>query len=149
MPFGEVLVDQNIKTWDMPYKFNGKALDEETGLYYYGARYYDPRTSVWLGVDPLAEKNPNISSYVYCANNPVIFVDPDGKELIIALDRMDKKNTPLIRAAMKSKDESGVINIWAHANRNSLTVMDGNKKREIKTSASLDAYLNKNSTVWK
>ena len=38
-----------------PYKFNGKELDEETGLYYYGARYYDPRISVWLSVDQLYE----------------------------------------------------------------------------------------------
>jgi len=36
--------------------FNGKELDEETGLYYYGARYYDARTSVWQSVDPMAEK---------------------------------------------------------------------------------------------
>ena len=40
----------------MPYKFNGKEFDEETGLYYYGARYMNPVTSLWYGVDPLAEK---------------------------------------------------------------------------------------------
>jgi len=38
-----------------PHKFNGKGLDAETGLYYYGARYYDPKISLWLGVDPLME----------------------------------------------------------------------------------------------
>jgi len=40
----------------------------------------DPRTSIWISVDPLAEKYPNISSYVYCLNNPVKYVDPDGKD---------------------------------------------------------------------
>jgi len=48
-------------------------------LSYYGARYYDARTSVWLGVDPKAGKAPNESPYVYCSNNPIKFVDPDGK----------------------------------------------------------------------
>jgi RHS repeat-associated protein len=78
VPFGEVFVEERTSTWGTPYKFNAKELDEETGLYYYGARYYDARTSVWLGVDPLAEKYPGISSYVYCLNNPVKLVDPTG-----------------------------------------------------------------------
>ena len=62
------------------YKFNGKELDEETGFYYYGARYYDPRISIWLSVDPLAEKHPDYTPYAYCANNPIIYVDPDGRD---------------------------------------------------------------------
>ncbi|MBF0575570.1 RHS repeat-associated core domain-containing protein [Dysgonomonas sp. GY617] len=49
-------------------------------LYYYGERYYDPRTSIWLSVDPLGLKNPNMSSYHYCSNNPLNMVDPDGKD---------------------------------------------------------------------
>jgi RHS repeat-associated protein len=55
-------------------------LDEETGLYYYGARYYDARISVWLSADPLQEKYPNVSTYVYCVQNPVKFIDPNGRE---------------------------------------------------------------------
>ena len=39
------------------YKFNGKELDEETGFYYYGARYYNPKFSIWLSVDPLARRS--------------------------------------------------------------------------------------------
>ncbi len=60
-------------------------MDEETGLYYYGARYYNPRLSQWLSVDPLAEKYPNISSYAYVDNNPVIYIDPDGREKIVVV----------------------------------------------------------------
>lgn len=71
MPFGETLAEQH-SDWDSPYKFNARELDYETGLYYYGARYYDPKVSIWLGVDPLVEKYPSISPYVYEANNPVI-----------------------------------------------------------------------------
>jgi RHS repeat-associated protein len=57
-------------------------LDEETGLYYYGARYYDARTSVWLAVDPMAENAHEVSPYAYSLNNPITLVDPDGKEPI-------------------------------------------------------------------
>jgi RHS repeat-associated protein len=63
-----------------PYLFNGKELDRETGLYYYGARYYDPTTSLWASVDPLMEKYAGWSPYNYVMQNPVKFVDPDGRE---------------------------------------------------------------------
>ena len=62
-------------------KYNGKELDAETGLYYYGARYYDSRLAMWYGVDALAEKYPNMGGYVYCAGNPVRLVDVDGNEV--------------------------------------------------------------------
>ncbi len=68
-----------------------RAGDEETGLYYYGARYYDAQTSVWLSVDPLAEKFPGISPYVYSANNPVRFIDPNGEEFTEAAEKWFKK----------------------------------------------------------
>jgi len=58
-------------------------MDRETGMYYYGARYYDPRISIFVSVDPLAEKYPNIGGYVYVANNPINAIDPDGREIII------------------------------------------------------------------
>ncbi len=61
------------------YKFNGKELDEETGFYYYGARYYNPKFSIWLSVDPLAEKFPHQSPYVFTDNNPINLIDPDGR----------------------------------------------------------------------
>jgi len=65
------------------YKFNGKELDTQTGYYYYGARYYDPGASVFLSVDPHAEKYPNINPYVYVANNPINAIDPDGRDIVI------------------------------------------------------------------
>ena len=68
--------------WATPFMFNSKVMDDNTGLYYYGARYYDPRISVWHGVDPLAEKYPSISPYAYVANNPLNAIDPDGREIV-------------------------------------------------------------------
>jgi RHS repeat-associated protein len=78
VPFGEVFIEERNNNWNTPYLFNAKELDEETGLYYYGARYYDPRVSLWLGTDPMQEKYPNVSTYAYCANNSLKFVDPTG-----------------------------------------------------------------------
>ena len=80
LPYGELLVDEHSSSEEMPYKFNGKEFDEETGLYYYGARYMNPVASVWYGVDPLAEKYVEISGYVYCHGNPIRLIDPDGNE---------------------------------------------------------------------
>ena len=98
--FGEVLFEEHSVSPTMPYLFNGKELDTETGLYYYGARYYDPRVSLWLNTDPLSGYNPiqetehyidgqhnngvfnpmNHNTYGYTYNNPVIYVDPTGKQ---------------------------------------------------------------------
>ncbi|QMU60039.1 MAG: hypothetical protein GKR98_09005 [Boseongicola sp.] len=52
-PFGETWVEEHSNTQRTPWLFTGKELDEETGLYYFGARYYDPRTSVWQSPDPI------------------------------------------------------------------------------------------------
>ena len=79
LPYGELLVDEHSSSEELPYKFNGKELDEETGLYYYGARYMNPITSLWYGVDPLAEKYASMGGYVYTLDNPVKLVDTDGR----------------------------------------------------------------------
>ena len=79
LPYGELLVDEHSSSEDMPYKFNGKEMDAETGLYYYGARYMNPVTSLWYGVDPLAEKYASMGGYVYTLDNPVKLVDTDGR----------------------------------------------------------------------
>ena len=64
--------------------FTGKERDEETGYGYFGARYMDYELmTMWLSIDPMADKYPSISPYAYCAWNPVKLVDPDGKELYI------------------------------------------------------------------
>ena len=64
-----------------PYLFNAKEFDEETGMYYYGARYYDPMVSLWISTDILEEKNYGNSSYAY-TYNPITFIDPIGTDTI-------------------------------------------------------------------
>jgi RHS repeat-associated protein len=81
LPFGELFVEERNTGQDgNPYLYNGKEKDEMTGLYYYGARYYDARVSNWLSVDPLAEKNFESSPFAYCHNNPIKLIDPDGRD---------------------------------------------------------------------
>ncbi|MBB6371141.1 T6SS effector amidase Tae4 family protein [Chryseobacterium shigense] len=102
LPFGETMVEQQEPTaYVNPYKFNAKELDSETSLYYYGARYYNPRISIWYGVDPLAVYNPvmetefygdgqhnggvyfwgNLNPYIYTYQNPIRYIDPNGKQV--------------------------------------------------------------------
>jgi len=71
---------QRTTSWNAPYTFSGKEKDVETGYGYFGARYYDSGLSIWLSVDPMSDKYPSMSPYNYCANNPVMLVDPDGRE---------------------------------------------------------------------
>ena len=67
---------QNVQ----PYKYNGKELDRKGGLdwYDYGARYYDVALGRWHVVDPMSEKYYGVSPYLYCVNNPILLVDPNG-----------------------------------------------------------------------
>ncbi len=100
--FGETFIEEHKNSHNSPYKYNGKELDEESGLYYYGARYYDPRISIWASVDPLALYNPifedefyfdgqhnggvynsgNLAPFIYCYQNPIKYIDPNGKQNI-------------------------------------------------------------------
>jgi len=103
-PFGEAWVEEASNTQRTPYQFTSKELDEETELYYFGARYYDPRTSVWQNADPLLGKylpigrrnevedlagiggvynSVNNNLLAYAGQNPLKFRDPDGNELVI------------------------------------------------------------------
>ncbi len=70
------------------YGFNGMERDEEVkgagNSYDFGARMQDPRLGRWLSVDPLQAKYPDLSSYSYVANNPLIYIDPDGREIKLA-----------------------------------------------------------------
>ena len=126
--FGEILFDEHSSEHTMPYLFNGKELDQETGLYYYGARYYDPKVSIFVNVDPLAEKT--MQAYAYANNNPVRFIDPtgmasewhkDGKGNLIA-DKGDNAKT--LREYLNNNYENAKVSETA-ANRLYKTMKNG------------------------
>jgi RHS repeat-associated protein len=95
-PYGELWLERNRDGSDLiPFRFTGKEFDTETNLYYYGARYMDPRTSRWISSDPAGAMlaSPmgdggkprqnfslieSINHYSYVSNNPVKYVDPTG-----------------------------------------------------------------------
>ena len=64
------------------YRYTGKERDEESGLYYHGARYYIPWLCRWTACDPLEDKYAVMSPYNYCLNNPVTNIDSDGRDVI-------------------------------------------------------------------
>ena len=64
-----------------PFTFSAKEKDAETGFSYFGSRYYSSDLSIWLSVDPMSDKYPSLSPYVYCADNPIKLVDPNGEEI--------------------------------------------------------------------
>jgi RHS repeat-associated protein len=80
-PFGEVITEYNAYWHNglIPdYMFNGKELDEESGMYYYEARYYNPNLSIFISRDPLFEVKPWMNPYAYTSNNPINRIDPSG-----------------------------------------------------------------------
>ena len=100
LPYGqERYVHEELNAPETDYGFTGKELDDETGLNYYGARFYDPVIGRFISPDPLLlrvdqmsdeERNgflsdpQNLNTYTYAKNNPVKYVDPDGEFAILA-----------------------------------------------------------------
>ena len=86
-----------------PYRYTGKELVRFQSLDWldYGARWYDPAILRWNGVDELAEKYNSVSPYVYCLNNPIRYVDLDGKDIYIYFTGTDGK-TYIMEIKMKT-----------------------------------------------
>lgn len=146
-PYGEIISEYNTHVMGEAfpkYSFNAKELDEETGMYYYEARYYAPPT--FTSRYPMFEKYFWLSPYVYCANNPVKYVDPDGREKLIWLNK-DKDKT-IISGANNYKDD-GAIHIFAHENSKFMAVEIDGEKQEVTNSRQLEKLLSKYSEVWK
>ena len=90
-PFGMALAGQTYadvsQTLKNDYLYNGKEFQDDLGLdwYDYGARFYDATIGRWHSIDPKAEKYFPISPYAYCADNPIKYFDPNGKEIWISM----------------------------------------------------------------
>ena len=87
------------------FKYNGKELQTVGGLGYldYGARMYDQSLGRWFTTDPLSEKYYGLSPYVYCGNNPLRYVDPDGKEW---KEKKDEEIAKQLQQQIASRDKS-------------------------------------------
>ena len=124
-----------------PFTFTGKERDRETGFSYFGARYYDSDLSgLFMSVDPMADKYPNISPYHYCHWNPIKLVDPDGLDTI-NID-LDKGTIKQIKAEgdhsifyykngeIAGSDQFQRDNCSFRTNSYDLTYIDGNEKNK-------------------
>jgi RHS repeat-associated protein len=149
-PFGmRFYSDSSTASSTISFHYNGKEYDSMNGFnhYDYGARFYDPALGRWSVPDPMAEKYPSSSPYVYVSDNPLKYIDPDGKEKIIAIKPTNEVNKAIIKAAEKYKDD-GAIHIWAHGNPNSMTVYSGGKDVPIRTTDEFKKFLSINSKIW-
>ena len=118
LPFGEVWIEEtDPATGYIPFRFTSKEYDEETGLYYHGARYYEPRLSRWMSADPagFALINPNrrghsvieaANWYSYTSNNPVKYVDPTGGE-----------GKEAVRGGLQNQSTSRFVGAYLHPTR--------------------------------
>lgn len=120
LPWGESMAEQKAGGYTTPYKYTGKELDEEIGMYDYGARFYDPSISLWTSVDPLTEKYPSFSAYNYVMNNPIKYIDPDGKEV----------DDPIYNTRGKKIGDDGKDNNRAY-------IVRGKTKRQVKAATKL------------
>ena len=121
LPYGEPFVNQRVSGYNERFTFTGKERDEETGYSYFGARYMDHELmTMWLSVDPLADKYPNISPYNYCMWNPVKLIDPDGMDTIFSLATNDadpqkrNENRIIINWARGEGDTPGMVTMCMH-----------------------------------
>jgi RHS repeat-associated protein len=115
-PFGMTLPEQHDERFGgviNEHLFNRKELQSDFDLnwYDYGARMYDPALGKWHAIDPLAEKYVEWSPYNYVMNNPVKFIDPDGREVKLGTENTYSGSVP----DNVKKDQSGLSQIWRTA----------------------------------
>lgn len=112
-PYGKVLREFS-STPKEKYLTTHHERDQETGLDYRGARFYDSDIAKFLSLDPAAMEYPSLSDYTYVADNPVIFVDPDGKRIVVPNEEDRKAILSLINLISYDQykfDKNGVLQI--------------------------------------
>jgi RHS repeat-associated protein len=133
-PFGEITTEFNATFGSdiIPkYSFNAKELDEETGMYYYEARYYKP--PVFTSRDPMFEKYFWMTPYAYCANNPVKYVDPDGRDYITGIDQKNKTITIRAKYYTSKENEAELekaLDVWNRQSKKYYYVVGKGKDKQ-------------------
>ena len=110
LPWGEDFVNQRTTDFSARHTFSAKEKDVETGLSYFGSRYYSSDLSIWLSVDPMSDKYASLSPYNYCANNPVKLVDPNGEKIDPASQEEWNSNKKQLTATVVDRVFQSVTN---------------------------------------
>ena len=142
IPLPTVTCNLSPVTWT--HTFSAKEKDVETGLSYFGSRYYSSDLSIWLSVDPMSDKYPHQSNYVYCSNNPIKVIDPNGEdEWDLARDgtltKRENGRTDIDVVHATTKDGESISRTYKNGSINQdpqskqYTFDDGIKKRIITT----------------
>ena len=104
-PFGMAMPNRAFSSPLYRYGFNGKEKDSNFGElthYDFGNRIYWSGGGRWLSIDPLQHEYPHLSPFIGLANNPLIYIDPDGKDIIYSLS-YDENNKPIITITVTGK----------------------------------------------
>jgi RHS repeat-associated protein len=136
-----------LQTPNSSYTFSAKERDVETGLSYFGARYYSSDLSIWLSVDPMSDKYPNESPYVYCGNAPILLKDPNGREKINAFGKHNKTHSD---ASNRYKDNVPVIHLWAHGNNKMMQTFNPktDEPQFVRNADDMHAFLCEHSDIY-
>ena len=130
LPWGEDFVNQRTTDYAARFTFSAKEKDSETGFSYFGSRYYNSDLSIWLSVDPMSDKYPSMSPYVYCANNPIKLVDPNGEEWEIDGYIYTPGGTCPDNVSQSTKDKWNTMN-KIYGTREGKTVIDAMNKEGV------------------
>jgi RHS repeat-associated protein len=99
-PFGHPRNEYEPRQIQEPYQFTQKERDRESGLHYFGKRFYNSAIGKWLSTDPLAEKGGSLNLYGYANENPLKYVDPDGGEVKVTFDKASSTYTINVKAVL-------------------------------------------------
>ena len=119
-PYGDLFPNTSNDSSVNRYKYTGKESGDEIGLYDFSARFLHTRFGRFTTIDPLAEKYPGISPYAYCNCNPVNFVDPDGRKIVLA-NGVSKKFKDQYTAVVKFMISRGTAEDIAKLEASSVT----------------------------
>ena len=103
-PYGELIANQQTIGYDERFKFTGKERDWETGYDYFGARFYWSADGIFTTVDPLADKYPNVTPYLYCNGNPIMLIDPTGEWIAVVSNDDTGTSYTVVGGAVDNED---------------------------------------------